>query len=175
MSSPAVTARHLVRGTRRHHIFFISRDTERISARTLDAMPISFMDIFVGDAYTREELANLWGYAGIEAISRGVVTPKDDNKIVLFVTRNKRPEDTQYRDDLVGSILLWEGPRDHFAEARILDHVSRGDEIHLFYREEHRGAFVYRGLFQLYCGQMFSDRPSRFVFQSQAGAAQRAA
>jgi putative restriction endonuclease len=138
-------------------------------------MPISFGNILVGNAYTREELATLWGYAGIEAISRGVVTPKDDNKIVLFVTRNKRPEDTQYRDDLVGSILLWEGPRDHFAESRILDHNSRGDEIHLFYREEHRGSFVYRGLFQLYCGQVFSDHPSRFVFQSQAVAAQRAA
>ena len=31
----------------------------------------------------------MWGYASFHAIARGVVTPKDDNKIVLFVTEEK--------------------------------------------------------------------------------------
>lgn len=121
-----------------------------------------------GRAYTRHELAAVWGYGGVEAISRGVVTPANDNKIVLFVTSKKRPEDTQYQDRLVGDVLLWEGPNDHFAEDRMLDHARRGDEIHVFYRDAHRDAFTYLGPMILYCAQRFDDRPSRFVFQALA-------
>jgi hypothetical protein len=138
-------------------------------------MPVSFESLKQGSEYTRHELAKAWGYAGIEAISRGVVTPANDNKIVLFVTRRKRAEDTQYRDDLVGSVLLWEGPNDHFAEDRMINHAENGDEIHVFYREEHRDRFTYVGPMTLYCGQRLTDRPSRFVFQSAAVTKERAA
>jgi len=138
-------------------------------------MPVSFESLKQGGDYTRHELAKAWGYAGIEAISRGVVTPAKDNKIILFVTRRKRPEDIQYRDDLVGSVLLWEGPNDHFAEDRMFNHEENGDEIHVFYREEHRDPFTYVGPMTLYCGQRLTDRPSRFVFQASAIAKQRAA
>jgi putative restriction endonuclease len=138
-------------------------------------MPVSFDSLQPGGEYTRHELAKLWGYAGIEAISRGVVTPANDNKIILFVTRRKRPEDVQYRDDLVGGILLWEGPNDHFAEDRIICHTEREDEIHVFYRDEHRDHFSYVGPVSLYCGQRFTDRPSRFVFQTTAIATARVA
>jgi len=138
-------------------------------------MPVSFDSLKQGHEYTRHELAKAWGYAGIEAISRGVVTPANDNKIILFVTRRKRAEDTQYRDDLVGSVLLWEGPNDHFAEDRMFDHMENGDEIHVFYREEHRDPFTYVGPMTLYCGQRLTGCPSRFVFQAVAVPAQRAA
>jgi putative restriction endonuclease len=138
-------------------------------------VPVSFHSLRPGDEYTRHDLAKAWGYAGIEAISRGVVTPAGDNKIILFVTKRKRPEDIQYRDELVGNVLLWEGPNDHFAEDRMINHVERGDQIHVFYREEHRDAFTYVGPMTLYCGQRFADRPSRFVFQTAAVGAVRAA
>lgn len=131
-------------------------------------MPVSFKALELGRQYTRHELAKLWGYAGIEAISRGVVTPANDNKIILFVTKSKRPGDTQYRDDLVGHVLLWEGPNDHFAEDRIIDHAEGGDEIHVFYRDEHESPFTYVGEMNLYCGQRLTGRPSRFVFQAAA-------
>ena len=81
-------------------------------------VPVSFADIKVGSAYSRGDLVRLWGYAGVEAISRGVVTPRDDNKIVLFVTLDKDADAEQYEDELVGSVLLWEGPNDHYAEDR---------------------------------------------------------
>lgn len=97
-------------------------------------MPVSFDSLYPGENYTRHDLAKAWGYAGIEAISRGAVTPANDNIIILFVTKRKRPEDIQYRDELVGTVLLWEGPNDHFAEDRMINHVERGDEIHVFYR-----------------------------------------
>lgn len=53
-------------------------------------MPVSFGQITVSQSYSRNELAKLWGYASMHAIARGVVTPKDDNKIILFVTREKQ-------------------------------------------------------------------------------------
>lgn len=138
-------------------------------------MPVSFHALTPGAAYTRHELANIWGYAGIEAISRGVVTPAGDNKIILFVTKSKRPEDTQYHDDLVGHVLLWEGPNDHFAEDRIINHAESGDEVHVFFRDEHKSPFTYVGPMNLYCGQRLTGRPSRFVFQSAALNAARVA
>jgi hypothetical protein len=128
-------------------------------------MAVSFASMTIGDTYSRYDLAKLWGYAGVEAISRGVVTPRDDNKIILFVTLNKHPDAEQYDDELVGSVLLWEGPNDHFAEERMLAHRQTGDQVHLLYRQEHRDEFTYAGQLMLYCCQRFTDRPSRFVFR----------
>lgn len=128
-------------------------------------MAVSFENLSVGGRYSRNDLARLWGYAGSEAISRGVVTPRDDNKIILFVTLDKRPDDEQYQDELVGSVLLWEGPNDHFAEGRMAGIDSNEDEIHLFVRQQHRDEFTYSGQLSLYCCQQFTDRPSRFVFR----------
>ena len=51
---------------------------------------VSFSEIKIGQTYTRPKLAELWGYAGYQALARGVVTPKDDNKIILFVTEQKQ-------------------------------------------------------------------------------------
>lgn len=79
-------------------------------------MPVSFELLQPGGEYTRHELAKPWGYAGIEVICRGVVPPANDNKIILLVTHQTRPEDTQYRDALVGTVLLWEGVNDHVAK-----------------------------------------------------------
>ena len=55
-------------------------------------MPISFAKIAKGSNYSRQALAELWGYTSFHAIARGVVTPRNDNKIVLFVTeQNSHP------------------------------------------------------------------------------------
>src|SRR4051794_6276050 len=108
-------------------------------------MPLSFKDIRVGGFYTRKELAEIWGYASYQALARGVVTPRADNKIVLFVTEDKQQSAVQYADRLSEDILKWEGPTDHFAEERMLRADSSGDEIHLFYRERHREGFRYCG------------------------------
>ena len=79
-------------------------------------MSVTFENIQIGQIYSRRQLADLWGYAGVQALQRGVVTPRDDNKIILFVTEDKSPSATQYNDRLFGSRLEWEGPNDHFAE-----------------------------------------------------------
>lgn len=126
-------------------------------------MPVSFSDIHVGEAYSRPTLARLWGYAGYQALARGVVTPRDDNKIILFITKDKPEWLEQYEDDLAGNVLHWEGPSDHFAEARMVKASDQGDEIHVFYRERHHSDFTYEGEFAVTDARIFTDRPSRFV------------
>jgi hypothetical protein len=47
---------------------------------------VTFDQISLHETFSRRKLAKLWGYAGYEAIARGVVTPAEDTKIVLFGT-----------------------------------------------------------------------------------------
>jgi hypothetical protein len=110
-------------------------------------------------------LAELWGYSSFHAIARGVVTPRDDNKIMLFVTEKKQSTFEQYSDHLVGNILEWEGPTDHFAEERMLKAATTGDEIHLFHRARHHSDFIYRGHLKILTHILNTDRPSHFSFE----------
>jgi len=109
-------------------------------------------------------LAELWGYASFHAIARGVVTPRDDNKIILFVTEEKQSSTEQYVDRLSGSSLNWEGPTDHFAEKRMLNAVSSGDKIHLFHRKQHRTDSIYCGRLSVASHILHTDRSSLFTF-----------
>jgi hypothetical protein len=128
-------------------------------------MPASFDGIEAGKSYSRSHLAKLWGYAGLQALARGVVTPRGDDKIVLFVTHAKQSGAEQYEDELEGGLLHWEGPTDHFAEDRMLSAARSREEIHLFYRERHHSDFVYYGRLEVVSCERHSDRPSRFVFK----------
>jgi len=128
-------------------------------------MPISFAKITKGVTYSRQALAELWGYTSFHAIARGVVTPRDDNKIVLFVTEAKQASAEQYADSLSANTLDWDGPTDHFAEDRMLNAASSGDEIHLFHRERHHTDFTYCGCLSVVSHVLRTDRLSHFKFQ----------
>ena len=106
----------------------------------------------------------MWGYTSFHAIARGVVTPRSDNKIVLFVTEEKQSSAEQYADRLSGDILEWEGPTDHFAEDRMLNAEKMGDEIHLFHRVRHHSDFTYCGPIKVASHTLHSNRPSHFKF-----------
>lgn len=127
-------------------------------------MHISFSKITKGASYSRQALAELWGYTSFHAIARGVVTPRNDNKIVLFVTEEKQSSAEQYADRLFGSTLEWEGPTDHFAEDRMLNAEANGEEIHLFHRERHHSDFTYSGRLKVLHHVLYSNRPSHFKF-----------
>lgn len=127
-------------------------------------MPISFAKITKGATYSRQALAELWGYASFHAIARGVVTPRYDRKIVLFVTEEKQSSAEQYADRLSGNTLEWEGPTDHFAEDRMLNAETNGEEIHLFHRERHHSDFTYCGRLKVLNHVLHTDRPSHFKF-----------
>lgn len=128
-------------------------------------MPISFAKVTKGETYSRQKLAELWGYTSFHAIARGVVTPRDDNKIVLFVTEEKQSSAEQYADRLSDGQLEWEGPTDHFAESRMLNATSVGDEMHLFHRKRHHTDFTYCGRLVVVSHLCRTDRPSHFKFK----------
>ena len=127
-------------------------------------MPISFTKITKGSKYSRQTLAEIWGYKSFHAIARGVVTPQNDNKIVLFVTEEKQASAEQYSDCLSGSTLEWEGPTDHFAEDRMLNAAANGEEIHLFHRKKHHTDFTYSGQLIILNHTLHGNRPSHFKF-----------
>ena len=125
-------------------------------------MSVQFEKIVIGDTYSRPVLAQMWGYSGYQALARGVVTPKNDSKIILFVTREKQQSAEQYQDELSGDSLVWEGPTDHFAETRMINAKHSRDEIHLFYRDRHHTDFTYEGEFEISDFQKLTDKPSKF-------------
>ena len=128
-------------------------------------MHVSFEKIAVGSSHSRPELARIWGYSSYQALARGVVTPKEDNKIILFVTFDKPEYSKQYKDELKGGILHWEGPTDHFAEDRMINAKRPGDQIHVFYRERHHSAFIYEGKFSIFTYTLHSNKPSLFILK----------
>ena len=132
-------------------------------------MPVSFERIRLGEQYARKALAELWGYKGWQAIGRGVVTPANDTKILLFVTRHKQKSLRQYEDRFEGNYLHWEGPDDHFAEDRMLKTAKSGEEIHLFYRERHHLPFTYFGGLIVKDAQVSKSAAaaSKFLFLTQ--------
>ena len=122
---------------------------------------INFAKLIVGASYDRPTLARMWGYASYNAISRGVVTPRDQNLIILFITKEKQQCLTQYEDHIEQDILFWEGENNHGSDRRI---IARKDELHVFYRERHHSAFIYEGRATLNTYCLYAERPSKFSF-----------
>jgi hypothetical protein len=120
-----------------------------------------FTTILPGQHYSRPALARLWGYASHHALSRGVVTPRGTNQLILFVTREKQDCLTQYADHIEEDILFWEGEQGHGNDERI---VAGKDSVYLFYRERHHSDFEYKGRVRLMSHALYRDRPSKFSF-----------
>ena len=91
-----------------------------------------------------------------------MVTPANKDKIIIFVTREKQASYEQYKNNLVGDLLEWEGPTDHFAEGRMLSAHQTGDEIHVFYRARHHSDFEYKGVANVEEHELRQDAPSSF-------------
>lgn len=128
-------------------------------------MTVSFAKISVGSLWSRPNLAQHWGYRAFQALARGVVTPANDNKIILFVTEEKQASATKYEDVLEADILKWEGPNDHFAEERMINANDLGEEIHLFHRHRHHTDFEYRGEVKVLSVDRRSSAPTRFALE----------
>jgi hypothetical protein len=122
---------------------------------------LDFTNILIGKEYDRPELARLWGYKSFNAISRGVFSPKNKNILVFFITKDKQETLTQYQDHIDEDILFWEGEIKHGSDNRI---ISKKDTIHIFYRERHHSDFIYEGRASLKNCLIFTDKPSKFVF-----------
>jgi len=101
----------------------------------------------IGERYDRMQLASFWGYKARQAISRGIVTPRMHNLVILFVTENKLAGMTPYADRLVGGCLQMEGDGLDASKRRLAAQVGPNppDDVYLFFRREQRDRFIYCG------------------------------
>ena len=126
---------------------------------------VHFDKLIIDQKYDRPYLAEIWGYNGIQGISRGVITPASDkNIIILFVTKEKQTSLTQYNDYIDGSLLHWEGESEHGSDQKIIDSKVNGNRIHLFYRDIHHTPFTYHGEITLRDHLQKYEKPSEFTF-----------
>jgi putative restriction endonuclease len=128
-------------------------------------MPLLFSGIKIGSQYDRDYLAEKLGYRTRQAISRGVITPNKKNIIILFVTKEKASDATQYIDYIDGDLLFWEGETSHSNDKRIINSAANNDSVHLFYREIHHRPFIYKGTIELVSSEIANNKPSSFVFK----------
>lgn len=129
---------------------------------------VSLDSLIIGNKYDRPYLAELWGYKDFHGISRGIVTPKNDNKIIIFITKNKQKCLTQYTDyyDKSRCLLFMEGQEKHKNDERLINSINSKDEVFLFYREIHHTPFEYMGRIYLSYYIKNFEVPSKFIFST---------
>ena len=121
--------------------------------------------IQMGQQYTTDELAQLWGYKSRDVLRRGVFTPANQNIIVLFVTKIKQKGTRQYHDDINGNLLYMSGQKEHGTDKRLYQNYGQKiDDIYLFYSEKHHTPYTYMGSCLLTEAHLHSDTESEFVF-----------
>ena len=126
---------------------------------------INFEELKINHEYDRPYLAKLWGYDGHAGISKGVITPASNKKIIiLFVTKEKQSTLTQYNDYIEGSLLHWEGEKQHGSDQRIASSKETNSKIYLFYRSIHHSPFIFYGEILLKDFAHKYDKPSEFTF-----------
>lgn len=122
-----------------------------------------FAQLLIGKQYDRKQLSALWGYEDFHAIGRGIFTPSNQNRIILFVTEKQQPSLTQYDNRFDGEFLWMDGEEGHRNDGRLADSLQ-SDEVHLFYRSQNRLPFTYYGQVFLVESEIKKDSPSRFLF-----------
>jgi hypothetical protein len=137
------------------------RELGFIVERTSEARNEGFVSaqLTEGGVYTREQLKAILK-SGDATINTGVFRPAGFASILLFITKNKTSDRTQYSDYLDGKTLHWQGQSSGRTDAMIVEHRQRDLEILVFYRDR---KYEYDGAGFLYLG--------RFNYASHEGAA----
>lgn len=89
----------------------------------------------LGAIYTREDLRGLFGIRDA-TLNNGVFPFPARNEIWLFVTEAKTADRTQYRDQLSGDTLSWQGQTAGRTDRLVIDHVRNGQRLLVFYRRQ---------------------------------------
>jgi len=119
-----------------------------------------------GELYPRQALIDRFSISDA-TVNTGVFRPAGTKSIWLFVTRDKTSDRTQYRDELAGDVLRWEGQTAGRTDRAIIEHEDNGDELLLFYRDSKRqhpnAGFRYEGRFRYLAHT--PGNPARFTLQ----------
>jgi hypothetical protein len=120
----------------------------------------------IGLVYTRAQLKELFSIRDA-TINNGVFRVSDRHEIWLFVTEQKPADRVQYKDEIIGDELHWQGQTSGRTDELIINHREDGNNILVFYRkmkDEFPGfGFRLEGRFDYvsHSGQM----PSSFVLK----------
>ena len=88
----------------------------------------------IGELYTREDLQAAFAIKDA-TLFNGVFRLKGSSSVWLFVTSEKTRDRTEYADRLDGEFLYWQGQTSARTDKYIVEHVARGLEILVFYRQ----------------------------------------
>ncbi len=97
------------------------------------AITVSSGQLMIGRVYTRAELKDLFMIKDA-TIYNGVFRFGDSREIWLFITEQKQADRVQYRDELVGDELHWQGQSLGRTDNLIINHRQDGNAILVFYR-----------------------------------------
>jgi putative restriction endonuclease len=129
----------------------------------------------IGGIYTREELKLILPTQD-STLNTGIFQPAGFDSVLLFVTKDKPSDRTQYVDELVGDVLHWQGQTQGRKDALIVQHRERNLELLLFYRnkkyEYPLAGFKFEGIFE-YVSHV-GALPASFVLQRVAAVSARA-
>jgi len=129
------------------------------------SIKVSVDNLIEGHQYHRKDLAKMWGYNGTMGLERGAVTPKDDNKIILFITKTNLEKSTPYKNKFDGHCLEIDGQISHRNDIRFINSRKNKDNIYLFYRQEAGQEFTFHGEFELIKAEFtILEETSRFTF-----------
>ena len=121
-------------------------------------------DLEDGKIYTRAELRRMLDTCDA-TINNGVFRPAGFASVLIFVTKNKTRDRTQYEDRLEGNTLYWQGQSSGRTDAVVAGHKAHGLELLVFYREDkfqhpHSGfTYIGRFVYKAHSGR----RPTDFV------------
>jgi Protein of unknown function DUF262/Protein of unknown function (DUF1524) len=101
-----------------------------------DTSPWQSLDgqLRAGDVYTRAGLKDLFDIKDA-TINNGVFRVSDRQEIWLFITEQKQSHVVQYKDELVGDILHWQGQALGRTDDLIVYHKRDGNCLLVFYRK----------------------------------------
>lgn len=88
----------------------------------------------VGLVYTRAQLRKLFAIEDA-TINNGVFPIRNRHEIWLFVTEQKPAGHVQYKDNLIGDELHWQGQSLGRTDGLIVNHRENGNDILVFYRK----------------------------------------
>jgi len=129
-----------------------------------------------GSIYTREALKKLLDTQDA-TINTGIFRPAGSSSVLIFITKNKTSDRTQYEDHLDGDTLHCQGQSAGRTDALLIEHRQRGLELLVFYREskyEHPGAgFRFEGRFNYVSHS--GTKPANFVLQRKSTSLDQAA
>jgi len=101
----------------------------------IDFKPRASDILVLNKVYSREDLKTQFKITDA-TINNGIFKPKNFSSVWLFITEEKTPDRTQYKDYFDDQILQFEGQTGRRTDHLLIDHEIEGNEIIVFYRKK---------------------------------------